>query len=816
MVQRLIKNSTVKVTEALQAALMEYANQRKSAVGPEGILIALIDQHDSIVLKIFNHLDLDAGELRRRIVDHALDAMNSLPEFSPGQMSQIRMTKDVENLFGAADRERRRLGDAFISTGALFLACFDGSVPGNEKILTLVELSYDSCKQALDEIRAGQKVESREEESKQSTLKEYTLDLTALARKDQLDPVIGRDEEINRVIQILSRRKKNNPLLIGEPGVGKTVIAEGLANRIAAADVPEYLGNKRILSLEIASLIAGAKMQGEFEERLKGVVDEIKASDGQYILFIDEIHTVVGAGRSSGGLDASNMLKPALAMGQLQCIGATTNREYKQYIEADKALERRFQIVRVNEPSTETSIQILSGIKEKYEGHHKIKYTDEALVAAVELSDRYLQERSLPDKAIDLLDEAGSQKRLKYLYSPPEIRTIEKERNELLELKSKAFNEQDFEQMSMFQMDLARLEEKLSAMKDEYSKTTDQNDRIVNEENIAALISKQTGVPVNKLVAEEAEKLVNLESYLKKRVIGQNHAVKAVSNAIRRNRSGLKRSSTPIASFLFLGPTGVGKTELAKALASHIMDDESKIIRIDMSEFMERHDVSKLIGSPPGYVGYGEGGQLTEQVRRQPYSVILFDEFEKAHPDVFNLLLQVLDEGWLTDSEGQKVSFTNTIVIGTSNLGSEVMGEKKKPIGIGAQLDPWSKDDEVKEVFQIAKKFLRPEFLNRLDELIVFNHLGPEQLEKIIDIIFDDLANRLSDLNWNLNLDSAVKPFILDEIDTHSYGARPLKRKIQDLVENPIANVLLNPKLVEGRQSVDVKVLDQKISISMS
>jgi ATP-dependent Clp protease ATP-binding subunit ClpC len=791
MVQRLLKISTVKVTEALQAALMEYANQRKSVVGPEGILIALLDQKDSIPIKIFNDLGKDAGSLRNEIVDLALNEIASLPQFQPGQVSQIRMTKDVENLFEVADRERRRLGDTYISTGALFLASFDESVPSNSRILREVGLEYDDCVQALDHLRGNQKITDREEESRVSILEEYTVDLTLLARREKLDPVIGRDHEIERVIQILSRRKKNNPLLVGEPGVGKTVIAEGLANRIAAADVPEYLLNKRILSLEISSLLAGAKMQGEFEERLKAVRDEVVASEGQIILFIDEIHTVVGAGRSGGALDASNMLKPALARGELQCIGATTNKEYKQYIESDKALERRFQPVRVEEPSVEATIAILKGVKAKYEQHHEIQYTEDAITAAVELSHRYIQDRSLPDKAIDLLDEAGAIKRLNVIYTPPEIRELERRKRELLDLKSKAFNEQNFELMSQYQMELAQLEADLSEKKHEIAQSADAHDRFVDQETVAQLVSKHTGIPVNKMVETEAEKLLHLEDHLQKRVIGQTHAVRSVANAIRRNRAGLRKSSAPIASFLFLGPTGVGKTEMAKAIAAEIMDDESQIIRIDMSEYMERHDVSKLIGSPPGYIGYGEGGQLTEKVRRQPYSVVLFDEFEKAHPDVFNILLQILDEGWLTDSEGRRVSFTNCVIVGTSNLGSDVLTDRKQPIGIGSQVTAWSKDEESKEVFKVVKNFLRPEFINRLDEIIVFNRIGRDEFKQIVDINIRDLRARLQNIGIELEIDEEAKLYIVDAVDTTNYGARPLRRKLEELVENKIAALII-------------------------
>ncbi len=791
MVQRLLKNSTVKVTEALQAALMEYANQKKSVVGAEGILVALIDQKDSIVTRILNEIEMDSGEIRGRIVDRAMLIISEMPQFQHGQISQIRMTKDVENLFEAADRERRRLGDSFISTGAIFLGFFDRSVPGTLKILEEVGLQYEECSKALDQLRGNHKITDREEESRQSALQEYTSDLTALARKGELDPVIGRDAEIERVIQILSRRKKNNPLLIGEPGVGKTVIAEGLANRIAAADAPEYLLNKRIISLEIATLLAGAKMQGEFEERLKNIRDEVIASNGSIILFIDEIHTVVGAGRSSGALDASNMLKPALARGQLQCIGATTNKEYKQYIESDKALVRRFEVVRVDEPSVEDTIRILEGIKAKYEAHHEIEYSSDAIVAAAELSQRYIPDRSLPDKAIDLIDEAGAIAHLKAIYAPPELRRDEQKRQDLIEKKSKAFNEQDFELMSRYQMERAQLEEELKASKVAYHESKGQDFNRVDKEAIAAVISQKTGIPLKKMIASEADRLVHLENHLAKRVIGQDHAIKSIANAIRRNRAGLRRPNVPIASFLFLGPTGVGKTELAKAIAAEVLDDANRIIRIDMSEYMQKHEVSKLIGSPPGYIGYGEGGQLTEKVKRQPYSVVLFDEFEKAHPDVFNILLQILDEGWVTDAEGQRVSFANCIIIGTSNLGSEVMSDRRTPIGIGATVTEWSSDDSAKEVMKIVKSYLRPEFINRLDEIIVFNKLDRSQFARIADILIYDLEKRLSKLKVRLDFTLEARKYLVDKIDTAHFGARPLKRKLEEIVENPISTLLI-------------------------
>ena len=814
MVQRLLKNSTVKVTEALQAALMEYANQKKSVVGAEGLLVALIDQKDSIVTKVLNEMNMDSGEVRGSIVDRAIVIMGEMPQFQQGQVSQIRMTKDVENLFEAADRERRRLGDSFISTGALFLACFDRTVPGTMKILEDVGLSYEDCAKALDQVRGTHKIDDREEESRQSALHEYTSDLTALARKGELDPVIGRDSEIERVIQILSRRKKNNPLLVGEPGVGKTVIAEGLANRIAAADAPEYLLNKRIISLEIATLLAGAKMQGEFEERLKNIRDEVIASQGSIILFIDEIHTVVGAGRSSGALDASNMLKPALARGQLQCIGATTNKEFKQYIESDKALARRFESVRIEEPSIEDTIRILEGIRPKYEAHHGIQYTPDSLVAAAEMSARFIPDRSLPDKAIDLMDEAGAIAHLKAIYTPPDLRREEQKRQELVEKKSKSFNEQDFELMARYQMELAQLEHEIKVSRQAYLESRGGSDNRVDREAIAAVVSQKTGIPLRKMIATEADKLVSLESHLAKRVIGQDHAIKSIANAIRRNRAGLRRPNVPIASFLFLGPTGVGKTELAKAIAAEVLDDPSRIIRIDMSEYMQKHEVSKLIGSPPGYIGYGEGGQLTEKVKRQPYSVVLFDEFEKAHPDVFNILLQILDEGWVTDAEGNRVSFANCIIIGTSNLGSEVLSDRKVAMGIGASVNEWSKDDSAKEVLKIVKNYLRPEFINRLDEIIIFNKLESTQFEKIADILILDLEKRLKKVKVKLAFSPQARKLLVGLIDTSSFGARPLKRKMEELVENPISTLLIQDRR-DIEKTAHVQVHGEELAVSL-
>ena len=546
---------------------------------------------------------------------------------------------------------------------------------------------------------------------------------------------------------------------------------------------------------------------------LNNVKDEVIAAAGDVILFIDELHTVVGAGRTGGGLDASNMLKPALAKGLLQCLGATTSKEYKQYIESDRALERRFQPVRITEPTLEETLEILQGLRPRYEAHHQITYEAEALQGAAELSKRYLPDRFLPDKAIDLIDEAGAAKRLKIVYNPPELRKMEKARNDLLSKKAEAFNDNDFELMSQYQTKISRLEIKISKEREKFSKERKKSDTQVNKEDIARIVHRMTGIPVARMVAEEIAKLKVLEQCFQRRVIGQGHALASVANAIRRNRAGLRKPQAPIASFLFLGPTGVGKTELAKAIAAEMMDNEANIVRLDMSEYSERHEVAKLIGSPPGYVGYGEGGQLTERVRRQPYSVVLFDEIEKAHPDLLSIMLQVLDEGWLTDSEGTKVSFQNTIVIGTSNLGSAIMTDQKRPVGIGAQ--SFSRDDELKEIMAEVKKLLKPEFINRLDEVIIFNRLTDDDLRQVLDLQIKDLEQRLATKKITLSCDAAVKEHILAVIDTRNYGARPLQRKLQQLVENKIAMLLMDEESHHSKH-INITLKNKEIDVSFA
>lgn len=814
MSQFFMKNSTNKVAEALQSAVMELANMHKSVVSADMLLLVLMEQKDSIVIKILEELKLDSAHIHSQISDMVFTNIQKLPEFSSNKMVNLKISEDLEILFEIADKEKKRLGDIYISTGALFLAAFDERIPSTSQILKAVNLNYEDCAKALDIIRGNIKISNKNAESKKSFLEEYTVDITAQARRGELDPVIGREQEIYQLIRVLSRRKKNNPVLVGEPGVGKTVIVEGLAQKIVSGDVPEYLVHKKIVSLEMGVLIAGAKMQGEFEERLKKVRDEVIAAAGDIILFIDELHTVVGTGRSSGGLDASNMLKPALARGALQCIGATTIKEYKQYIQSDKALERRFEIIRLEQPTIEETINILNGLKPKYEKHHQIEYTSEAIRASVEMSAKYILDRFLPDKAIDLIDEAGAAKRLKIKYIPPEIKKLERQRQELLDKKLEAFNEQNFKKMAEYQMELAILEKQIKEQKSQIQSQDDENkNNKVTVEDIAYLISLKTGIPATKIAMEEAQKLLNLETTLSKRVVGQAHAIKSVANAIRRNRAGLRQHNGPIASFIFLGPTGVGKTELAKAIAAEVLDDENRIIRIDMSELMERHDVSKLIGAPPGYVGYGEGGQLTEQVRLKPYSVVLLDEIEKAHQDIFNVLLQVLDEGWLTDGEGNKVSFTNCIIIGTSNIGSEILVDKKRPVGIGIQSEEWGVDEEKKAVMDEIKKFLKPEFLNRIDEIIIFNRLGEDEIRQIVELQINKLKEHLQKLSLTLEISNKVKDFIIQGLDTANFGARPIRRKIEQTIESEIANYLITYNQHVDKLFVDIDS-DNKIIIS--
>lgn len=796
MAQQFLKNSTHRVNEIFQSGITEALNAQVKMLIPEFLLFALIEQKDSIALKIADECKLDEVLVKTTIINSIYDSINQLQKKQDTNYSHSRDptgmygSPEVAFLLERADLERKNFGDAYISTGTLFLAFFDSRL-GSREILTRSGMNYEESKKALLNIRGNHRVTNRDDEAKQSALSQFTRDITAIARRGELDPVSAREEEIERVIQVLSRRKKNNPVLIGEPGVGKTVIIEGLAQRIVDLEVPDHLVGKRVLSLEMADLVAGSKMHGEFEERLKAVKEEIIDLEGQVILFIDEIHTVVGAGRTSGSLDASNILKSSLATGQLQCVGATTFKEYKQYIESDRALERRFQPIRVDEPSVANAKVILKSIAVKYEKHHQIKYSPESLDAAVELSKKYIFSRSLPDKAIDLIDEAGALKRIKVVSIPPEIQKLEQERAKKDLERNDFFNRQDFAMVANVQMELLALENKIAERRKHWESEMKQEDRVVTAEDIAELVSKITGIPVKRLQAEELEKLAHIEAELAKRLIGQKLAIVAVANALRRNRIGLRERKAPIGSFFFLGPTGVGKTELAKALAEYVLNDEQRLLRFDMTEFMERHETSKLIGSPPGYIGYGEGGQLTEKIKRNPYSVLLFDEVEKAHPDVFNLFLQILDDGHLTDAEGQKVSFENTLIIFTSNIGSEYISSNKRSVGLGGMDKDLSHDEVSDLVLGELKKTFKPEFLNRLDEIIVFEKLNPEDIRKILDLNLQHLVQKVKVQGLDLKITEDARKFLADRGFSPLNGARPLRRLLEAEVENRIAQEII-------------------------
>ncbi len=787
---------TEQAQEALAASQELVRNYHHNQWDVEHIFLALLRQKKGLVGDILAELGVNIDTVRGQVED-ALKAMPSVTY----EAGQIYATPRVAQLIEMAGKEAERLKDEFIGAEHLFVAMVAEGKGEVYQSLKDSGVDREKAYSALQKLRGGHRVTDERAESKYRSLEKYTRDLTELATADRLDPVIGRDDEIKRVMQILTRRTKNNPVIIGDAGVGKTAIAEGLAQKIVADDVPDSLKGRRVLALDMGALVAGSKFRGEFEERLKAVMDEVRQGQGEIILFIDEIHTVVGAGAAEGSIDASNMLKPALARGELQCIGATTLDEYRKFVEKDRALERRLQPVFVGEPTIEDTIQMLKGLRPRYEAHHKIKITDGALEAAARLSHRYISDRFLPDKAIDLIDEAASKLRIDTESAPAEVKSLEQRLKQLTNEEEAASQRGDYEQAAQLKSDRLRLEEEYNQAKKGWMEQ-EKLDETVNEEDIAHLISKWTGIPVAQMLEGEAEKLLHMEERIHERLVNQEEAVTAVAEAVRRSRVGLKDPKRPIGSFMFLGPTGVGKTELARTLALFLFDDENAMVRLDMSEYQEKHTVSRLIGAPPGYVGYDEGGQLTEAVRRRPYRVILLDEIEKAHPEVFNSLLQVLDDGRLTDGHGRTVDFTNTIVIMTSNAGVEFI-KREAGLGFAAQEERGGDGqrgyEEMKnKVMAEVKKAFRPEFLNRLDEIIVFHELTEEQLRKIVDLMAGDLKQRLSERGLEAEITDKAKSWLAKEGYDPVYGARPLKRAIEKHVENPLSTKLLKGEFGEG------------------
>ena len=762
----------------------------------EHILYALLAQEKGIVPEILHDLNIDVDAMKSQ-VEAVLERMPKVHNASP----QMYPTPRIFTLFSAADAEAKRLKDDFISTERIFIAIAGEGSGEAFNILRNFGLDKEKIYAALQKLRGGHRVTDARAESKYRSLQKYGRDLTEMAREGKLDPVIGRENEIKRVAQILTRRTKNNPVIVGEAGVGKTAIAEGLAQKIAADDVPNSLKGRKVIALDMGALVAGTKFRGEFEERLKAVMDEVRQSKGEIVLFIDEIHTLVGAGAAEGAMDASNMLKPALAHGELQCIGATTLDEYHRFIEKDKALERRLQPVFLSEPSVETTVEMLRGLRPRYEAHHKVKITDGALEAAAKLSKRYIADRFLPDKAIDLIDEAASKLRMDTESAPAEVKELEKKVNHLKNEEEAASQRQAYEDAAKLRAEYLRVEDEYNTAKNKWLKKEKISGE-VTEEQIAQLVSNWTGIPVSQMLEGESEKLLQMEDRIHERLIDQEEAVKAISEAIRRSRSGLKDPKRPIGSFLFLGPTGVGKTELARTLAWFLFDDENAMVRLDMSEYQEKHTVSRLIGSPPGYVGYDEGGQLTEAVRRRPYRVILLDEIEKANPEVFNSLLQVLDDGRMTDGHGRTVDFKNTVIIMTSNAGVELI-KRESAIGFSTKKDmakaQKSNYEEMKEKVMIeVKKTFRPEFLNRLDEIIVFHELNEEQLRQVVDLLAKELQKRLAERKLSVEITEKAKSWLAKEGYDPVYGARPLRRALEKYVENPLAVKVLGGEFKEG------------------
>ena len=819
-------NFSPRVKDVIAYSKEEALRLGHDFIGTEHLMLGLLRDGNGKAISILDALDVDLDHLRRKV--EILSPANPNPGSTQKDKKNLHLTRQAERALKTTFLEAKLFQSSSINTAHLLLCILRNENDPTTKLLHKLKVDYDGVKEQFksmitseddyidsptsesfpsdsDEPSEGKEAsyggastQKGSKKSKTPVLDNFGRDLTRLAEENKLDPVVGREKEIERVSQILSRRKKNNPLLIGEPGVGKSAIAEGLALRIINKKVSRVLYNKRVVTLDLASLVAGTKYRGQFEERMKAVMNELEKND-DVILFIDEIHTIVGAGGATGSLDASNMFKPALARGEIQCIGATTLDEYRQYIEKDGALERRFQKVMVEPTNVEETIEILQNIKGKYEDHHNVQYTDEAILACVKLTNRYMTDRFLPDKAIDALDEAGSRVHIVNMDVPKQILELEKQLEDVRELKNTVVKKQRYEEAAKLRDDEKRLEKELAVAQEKWEEDSKLNRETVTEDNVADVVSMMSGIPVNKIAQTESNKLAELPALIKGNVIGQDEAVAKVAKAIQRNRAGLKDPNKPIGSFIFLGQTGVGKTQLAKVLAKELFDSEDALIRIDMSEYMEKFAISRLVGAPPGYVGYEEGGQLTEKVRRKPYSVILLDEVEKAHPDVFNMLLQVLDDGYLTDSLGRKIDFRNTIIIMTSNIGARQLKDFGQGVGFGTSARKSQEDSHQKSVIENAlKKAFAPEFLNRIDDVIVFNPLEREHIHQIIDIELDKLYNRIKDIGYDLNLSDKAKDYIADKGFDKQYGARPLKRAIQKYIEDALAEEIVNSKLEEG------------------